>query len=216
MNIVAMDGAFGGLSVAVIRSGEVIAHRRIDGATALEDGLPLVLETMRQGALLPAEVDALAVGTGPGGFTGLRIAISYAKSLALGWRRPLTGVNSFDAMCYGLDPAPALAVISAKAGTASARLTIGLATHRFSGSSAVVCDRVVELWPGGELRVVGAPEDVRSGLGERGILVHTIPMLHPPSVAIAQIAATRPHESSPHAVRADYGEAPPAKVPQAG
>ena len=210
-----MDGAFGGFSVAIVRSGEVLAHRRVDGSVALEDGLPLLLETMRQAALAPAEVDLLAVGTGPGGFTGLRIAISYAKALALGWRRPLAGVNTFDAMTHGIEPSPGLAVISSKPGTASVRLSLPGEYKRFSGTSASVCDEIAASWPGGEMSVVGAPEDVRDGLGERGISMRIVAMQQPPAVAIAQIAARAPHATSPHAIRADYGESPPAKVPQA-
>ena len=212
MNILAMDGAFGGFSVAILQAGELIAHQRVDGNVAVEAGLPLVLEAMREAALAPTEVDLLAVGTGPGAFTGLRIAISYAKALALGWQRPLAGVNSFDALAHGLAPPPVLAVISAKPGTASVRLSVAGEATRFSGSTACICDQVGTLWGGGELSVIGAPEDVRAGLGERGILVRTLEMLQPPAVAIAQIAAKTGHASL-HALRADYGEAPPAKVP---
>ena len=43
-------------------------------------------------------VGAIAVGTGPGSFTGLRIGLSYAKGIAMGSRCALVGVPSFDAM----------------------------------------------------------------------------------------------------------------------
>ena len=41
-----------------------------------------------------AEITALAVGTGPGSFTGLRVAMALAKGLAVGLRRPIVGVPS--------------------------------------------------------------------------------------------------------------------------
>ncbi|MDQ6931318.1 MAG: hypothetical protein M3126_11715, partial [Candidatus Eremiobacteraeota bacterium] len=72
-----------------------------------------------------------------------------------------------------------------------------------------------DLWPGGELLETGTPEDVRCGLGERGIVVRTSSQLVPPAVAIAHIAARQGHVQSPHAIRADYGETPPAKEPLA-
>ncbi|GAC1659556.1 MAG: hypothetical protein NVS9B12_12930 [Vulcanimicrobiaceae bacterium] len=214
MNVVAMDGAFGGFDVWVARGTAAGVHRRTDGPSALEHGLASIGEALREADLDPASIDLLAVGTGPGGFTGLRIAISYAKALALGWRRPLAGVNSFDAMSWGIAPPPALAAISAKAGTSSIRLNVGGAVTRFSGPTHVVCDKIATLWTGGDLRAVGLPEDVRSGLGERGIVVRTLEILHHPSIAIAQIAARQERLPDAHAIRADYGEAPPAKIPQ--
>ncbi|GAC1392480.1 MAG: hypothetical protein NVSMB31_10660 [Vulcanimicrobiaceae bacterium] len=213
MNVVSLDGAFGGFSSAVVVAGEVVSHQHIAGNVALEAGLGLLMDTLRLAALAPADIDALAVGTGPGGFTGLRIAISYAKSLALGWRRPLLGISSFDALEYGLTPPPTLAVISARAGISSVRLRTSGGERRFSGPTAGLCEEIAAAAEGQELTVVGAPEDVLSCLGERGMVVHTASMQHPPAVAIALIAALREHASSPHAVRADYGELPAAKVP---
>ncbi|MDQ6929072.1 MAG: tRNA (adenosine(37)-N6)-threonylcarbamoyltransferase complex dimerization subunit type 1 TsaB, partial [Candidatus Eremiobacteraeota bacterium] len=134
MIVVALDGAFGGFSVAVVEGQRVRAQRRVNGNVALEQGLPLLVEALREAGLAPGAVDLLAVGIGPGAFTGLRIAVSYAKSLALGWKLPLAGVNSFDALVYGLQPPPDLAAISAKAGTASARLTVAGDPLRFSGT----------------------------------------------------------------------------------
>ena len=213
MNVVALDGAFGGFSCAVFRDGRLVSHKSAAGNVALEAGLPLVVDTLREAAMTPADLDCLAVGTGPGAFTGLRIAISYAKSLALGWRRPLAGVGSFEALELGLPQIPRLSVISAKPGTASVHLLTGAADHRMSGSTSELCDRIAALHSTGVLYAVGAPEDVLSGLGERGIDVHTLQMQQPPAVAIAQIAASRAPAPSLHAIRADYGEAPPAKVP---
>ncbi len=214
MNVVSLDGAFGGFSCAVVKAGILTAHQAVPGSVALEQGLPLLLDTMRLAAIAPADLDLLAVGTGPGGFTGLRIAVSYAKALALGWRSPLAGVSSFDALEYGISALGRLAVISPKAGMASIRLSIGGAQHRFTGLTAESCDWVAAHVPGGELTVTGAPEDVLSGLRERGVDVRAVPSPQPPAVAIAQIAAGREPAPSLHALRADYGEAPPAKVPK--
>lgn len=213
MKIVALDGAFGGFSAAVAGPAGILAHLRVKGNVALERGLGLVVEAMAEAGLEAAHVDRLAVSVGPGAFTGLRIAISYAKALALGWQRPLVGVGSFDALEHGMNPLPDLAVISAKAGTASVRLRVAGRLERFSGSTQEVCDRAAAAWPSGALSVLGAPEDVLSGLGERGIAVRILEILEPPAVAIALIGATATPAASPHAVRADYGESAPAKIP---
>lgn len=214
MNVVALDGAFGGFSCAVVCDGALSAHQAVAGNVALEAGLPLILDTMRLAAVTPADVDVIAVGTGPGAFTGLRIAISYAKSLALGWRRPLTGVNSFDALEFGIAEQQRLAVISARPSVASMRLCAAGAQRRMSGPVAELCDGLAAEFGGRELTVVGAPEGVLSALGERGILVRSVASLQPPAVAMAHIAAEREHAPDLHAVRADYGELPAAKVPK--
>ena len=43
----------------------------------------------------------MGVGVGPGNFTGIRIAVSAARGLALGLGKPAIGVNGFDARAFG-------------------------------------------------------------------------------------------------------------------
>ena len=59
-----------------------------------------------------AELDALAVGTGPGNFTGIRIGVSAARGLALGLNIPAYGVTGFEARA-NIAPEGALIAIPA-------------------------------------------------------------------------------------------------------
>jgi tRNA threonylcarbamoyl adenosine modification protein YeaZ len=58
-------------------------------------------EVLATEGLTWADLDGVAVGTGPGNFTGIRIAVSAARGLALGLGKPTIGVNGFEARAEG-------------------------------------------------------------------------------------------------------------------
>ena len=61
------------------------------------------------------DLTALAVGTGPGNFTGVRIAVAAARGLALGLRIPAVGVTRFQALGHG-QPRPLTVIEDARRG----------------------------------------------------------------------------------------------------
>ncbi len=63
--------------------------------------MPLLQELLSGQGLDWADLDAIGVGTGPGNFTGIRIAVSAARGLALGLDVPAVGVTLFDALAFG-------------------------------------------------------------------------------------------------------------------
>jgi tRNA A37 threonylcarbamoyladenosine modification protein TsaB len=63
--------------------------------------LPLLAETLAEAGRGWADLDALAVCTGPGNFTGLRIGVAAARGLALALGRPAVGVDRFAALAEG-------------------------------------------------------------------------------------------------------------------
>jgi tRNA threonylcarbamoyladenosine biosynthesis protein TsaB len=214
VNVLALDAALGGFSTAVARDGRIAATRLESGSVALERGLALVDHVLSAARLKPENVERLAVGVGPGSFTGLRIAIAYAKSLAAVWRRPLVPIDSFDLLEYGTNLGEVLSVVVGRPGVISARYRSASTTRRASGRIGEVLDEVLpsEKTP---LAVVGAPKDVLDALAERAIIVRAFePAVTPAAAAAALAAGFRTPPKSAHEVRADYGELPAAKPPR--
>jgi tRNA threonylcarbamoyladenosine biosynthesis protein TsaB len=97
MLILAFDTATDVATSALVDDGEVLGERSSRAQTLLED----VDALLRQGGARPADVDALAVGVGPGSFTGVRVGLATARGLALALGVPVAGVSTLDALAAG-------------------------------------------------------------------------------------------------------------------
>lgn len=86
-------------SVGIARDGEIVSMLESDEGRdhARKVGV-FVDELLRTTGIAPDEIDAVAVGKGPGSYTGLRIGVSFAKGLCYGLQKPLIAVGSLDAM----------------------------------------------------------------------------------------------------------------------
>jgi tRNA threonylcarbamoyl adenosine modification protein YeaZ len=215
MNVLGIEGALGGFSAAVARNDEIVSAAALEGNVALEAGLSAVHSVMQSAEVSVAGLDRLAVGIGPGGFTGLRITIAYAKSLAQAWRLPLVGISSFDTLEFGLSLERVLTVIVGRPGVISARYRDARQERRASGPTGEVLHSVLSGQIPGSLEVLGASEDALAALAEAGFAVKSISaQVAPHAAAIALAGSLLPPAATLHEVRADYGEAPAAKVPQ--
>ena len=86
-------------SVGIAKDGELLSLRESDEGRdhARKVGV-FVDELLRETGIAPDELDAVAVGKGPGSYTGLRIAVSLAKGICYATGKPLIAVNSLEAL----------------------------------------------------------------------------------------------------------------------
>jgi tRNA threonylcarbamoyl adenosine modification protein YeaZ len=77
--------------------------------------MPLLEELLREAGLGWSDLTRLAVGTGPGNFTGVRISVAAARGLALGLGIPAVGITRLEALAFGL-PRPITVVEDARRG----------------------------------------------------------------------------------------------------
>src|SRR6478736_4010681 len=97
MLILAFDTATEVATSALVDGDEVLGERRSRAQTLLED----VDALLRQGGAHPNDLDGLAVGIGPGSFTGVRIGLAAARGLALSLDLRGAGVSTLDAIAAG-------------------------------------------------------------------------------------------------------------------
>ncbi|SDL40961.1 tRNA threonylcarbamoyladenosine biosynthesis protein TsaB [Modicisalibacter muralis] len=96
--LLALDASSSACSCAVWRDGEVFSRFALTPREHTRRLMPMIDEVLTEAGLVPADLDALAYGRGPGSFTGLRIAAGVAQGLAFGLGRPLIGVSTLQAL----------------------------------------------------------------------------------------------------------------------
>ena len=87
------------LSVAVVQDGQIL----VEWTSAIKvthsvGAMPAVEEALKQASIKPSEIDAIAVAEGPGSYTGVRIGVTIAKTLAWTLKIPLVGVSSLQTL----------------------------------------------------------------------------------------------------------------------
>ena len=76
--------------------------------------LPWMLELLGEAGLVLADLDGIAFGAGPGGFTGLRLACGVAQGLAIGLDRPLLAVPTLEALALACGEEKVFACLDAR------------------------------------------------------------------------------------------------------
>jgi tRNA threonylcarbamoyladenosine biosynthesis protein TsaB len=231
MVILALDTTTREGSVAVVRDHETLALIHGDGARTHGERLPEELDrALRAAGLRSSDLDLLAVASGPGAFTGLRIGLAAIQGFAMVLAIPTIGVSALDALAHA-------------GGQSDAASTHGVATWMDAQRGEIFAAHYVRaanaanLWDAGSVPVVGAPGDVLRQLppeivaggafigdgavryrteieGQTGgrAIVLDAPPLAPFIASIARARAARGEAGPPHALQPLYVRRPDAEL----
>ena len=95
MRVLAIDTALAACSAAVLDTeyGGIVASESLPMVRGHAEALmPLLQRMMNQARMAFPDIDRIAVTTGPGSFTGLRVGIAAARGLALAAGKPAVGL----------------------------------------------------------------------------------------------------------------------------
>ncbi|KLD71966.1 tRNA (adenosine(37)-N6)-threonylcarbamoyltransferase complex dimerization subunit type 1 TsaB [Xanthomonas pisi] len=118
MNVLAFETSTEACSVALHVGGRVIERFELAPRRHAELALPWAEQLLAEAGITRRQLDAIAVGRGPGAFTGVRLAIGIAQGIALGLDRPVLAVSTLQVLALRA-PAQAthvLACIDARMG----------------------------------------------------------------------------------------------------
>jgi tRNA threonylcarbamoyl adenosine modification protein YeaZ len=121
MRVLAIDTALEACSAAVLDTerGEITAHESLPMVRGHAEALiPLIARVMDHALIGFSALDRIAVTTGPGSFTGLRVGISAARGIALASGKPTVGLSTLAAYAAPLiaadDTLPVVVAIDAR------------------------------------------------------------------------------------------------------
>lgn len=98
MKLLAIESSTEFLSLAVQTAAGVSAFHESTGPAASQRILPEIQRLLAAAGIQLAELDGLVYGTGPGAFTGVRVAVGVTQGLAFGASLPVLGISSVQAV----------------------------------------------------------------------------------------------------------------------
>ncbi|MEB8387146.1 tRNA (adenosine(37)-N6)-threonylcarbamoyltransferase complex dimerization subunit type 1 TsaB [Rhodobacteraceae bacterium KMM 6894] len=171
-------------SAALFQGGDVLSDVYEDMSKGQAEALfPLLEDLMVRGGACWGDLSAIGVGTGPGNFTGIRIAVSAMRGLALALEVPVIGVTLLEALVHATS-GPVIASIAAPRGQAFVQ---GVRMAREVEPVLMsVEDLPLDLVEPGLCSIGSAGAEIAARLG-----VAHVPAPYAPGSAIARIAALR-------------------------
>lgn len=210
--ILSLDLCLGACVVALeVEGAGLVAQRQAPMERGHQERVaPLVRETLAEAGVEIARLRRIGVTTGPGSFTGLRVGLAFARTLAMTLDCQCVGVSSLDALAAS---APAAGVTVA---AIPSRQDLMFVAFYADGAPVSAPDqlappeiaaRLAEIWTGGRLTLVGPGARALADLAPGG---EAVDIAHPAAAALARIIAGAPVGRFPP--KALYLRAPDART----
>jgi tRNA threonylcarbamoyladenosine biosynthesis protein TsaB len=156
MNLLAFETATEACSVALWIDGEVRERFEIAPRRHAALALPWADALLAEAGLAKSQLDAIAVGRGPGAFTGVRLAIAVAQGIALALDRPVVPVSTLAALAMQSPGERVIAAIDARMG----EVYVGAFVRDARGALSLVGAEIVA-----RASAVAIPEGIWNGVG---------------------------------------------------
>ena len=209
MTLLAVDTALGACSVAVLDDEKILFHHFEEMARGHAEALaPMVERAMRDAGIGFAELDRLAVTTGPGTFTGQRVGLAFMRGLKVALHKPLIGVTTLEVMAAATQSPKAAAIHDAKRD--EAYLLLWETNETVLAPAVMPFAEAVEKIRGFGVCALAGTGGVAAhqALGENFILTD---IRQPDALWVARLAQGRAYSEFPPAPL--YLRAPDAKLP---
>lgn len=211
MRLLAFETATEACSVALWIDGQVLERFDIAPRRHTELALPWAEQLLAEAGMRRSQLDAIAVGRGPGAFTGVRLAIAISQGIALALERPLIPVSTLAALAMRGSGARRIAAMDARMG----EVYLG-AFERDGGGIASITPEVVvkpeaadipqgDDWQGVGTGFAAADGALQGRFGARLASVDALALPHAADVArLAALAFARGEGLAPEFVEPAY------------
>lgn len=98
----ALDSATATLAVAIMENNELLHEINVNGERNHSVHMhPVIARAVEEAGLTVNDIEGITVGVGPGSYTGVRMAVTAAKTLSWAKKIPVVGVSSLHAIAWG-------------------------------------------------------------------------------------------------------------------
>ncbi len=210
MLILAIHTAGPACELALMRDGETLSELREEMQRGQDARLPLLAQNILESAEAQlSQLDRIAVITGPGSFTGVRVGVAFARGLALALKIPCIGITTLEAALP--EGQQGSAIVALPAQKRMPDITYWMQTFRTGAATGPAAEmRLEDL-----AALVEAHPHMIYGHADQLTLHNTNLKVHPaaPSAAIAaQRAASADPATNPPSPT--YARAPDAALPK--
>ena len=212
MRLLAFETSTEACSVAVYVDGQVHERFEIAPRRHTELALPWAEALLAEAGIARSQLDAIAVGRGPGAFTGVRLAIAVAQGIALALDLPVVPVSTLAALAMRAGGERRVAAIDARMG----EVYLGTFARQADGGLCALADEVVVApdlailpeaggWIGVGTGFAAADGALRARFGDRLLEVDAAVLPHAADVAtLAALAFARGEAQAPERIEPAY------------